>query len=368
VYLNKYHDIKNVDTDKNLGYANMSIKEIGTLYGVNPNYNNAPLSKLTFQGLTVENGKTELILLEGNIYHVKVDITPDKRIKSVTLSNSNVKSSIVDSENGFITVDMPIGGGDSTITLQDENKPARTTDYCIEPNPEGITDFEFCVLYSPLVGDCPRVVTNPDNFFINDGQYIRVQGVGTPHFQAIGDGIGGASFDFPKIKTYTNYKWNMNKRSFVFSFWVKAYEGVNNMYSLGNDISGTNRKSLHVGWRDGDTFTLAFYASDVNWDSPNGINRGDTIDKWFHYVVAHNTTTKKSKLFINGQFVSEKTHSGQYESYFNMINGTQNTERTKSKISNIRLFTKKYNVAGYVLTDAQIQNIYTQEKKVLEEM
>jgi len=366
VLLNESHDIKTVDTDTNLGYANINIKEIGTIYGLNPNYSPAPVITVNFNGLTVENGKSSLSLIENNFYHVKVDLTPDKRLSSVTCDETNV--SIVDSENGFIAIDLPLNTGNVTITLQDEDKPQRTNDYCLDPNPEGITDFEMCILYTPLVGNCPLVKTNPDNFFIDNGQYIKVDDIGSPHSQLVGDGIGGGTFDFAKVKTYTNYNWNLNKRSFVISYWVKAYESVDSMYNLGNDIASTTGKSLHIGWRDSDTFTLAFYARDVNWDNPNGINRADTVDKWFHYVLAHDCISLNSKLFINGEFVSELTHKDSYESYLNMINCTQNVARTKSKISNLRIFTNGYEKGGYVLTDNQIQNIYTQEKKVLEEM
>jgi hypothetical protein len=370
VYLNRDHGINGVDTSRNLGYANFTTIELGTLYGKNPNYDTAPLSTLTFTTITAENGKSNLTLLEGNIYHIKMDLEPSKRIYSVNSSNSSVKASVVDSENGFIAVDMPIGGGDSNIDVNIEDKPLRTSGYALEPNPEGISNFEFCVLYNHNIGSSPIFDANPDDTWVNTPKPIYIDGLGSPFGNNFGQGIGGATFDFRKEKAYINANgWNLLKRAFVISYWAKAYESVDNMYVLGNNISGTANKSLHIGWRDANRFTLAFYANDVNWSNPNGLKRADTVDKWFHYAIAHDSVGRKSKLFINGQLAGELTHSnGQYQSYINMIVGTQNAVRTKTRLSNLRIMIGKYNQGGYLLTDNKIQNIYTQEKKVLEDV
>jgi hypothetical protein len=358
-----------VDTALNYGYAQINIVELGTLYGKNPNYNNAPLSTLTFTSITAENGKSELILLEGNIYHIKMDLPPDQRIYSVNSTNPNIKTSIVDSENGFIAVDMPIGGGDSNIAVNVEYKPVRTNDYSLDPNPEGLSDFEFCVLYNYNIGSSPLVDSSDDNFYFTNPKFITTEGLGQPYGRNFGMGIGGAGYDLRKENHWLNDNgWNLNKRPFVISFWVKAYESVNSMYFIGNNVSGTKNKSLHIGWRNATKFTVAFYANDVDFDTPTGVVRADTVDKWFNFVVLHNTVDKKSKLFVNGQLAGELSHpNGQYQSYSNMILGTQGVARTKARLSNIRFMIGNYNQAGYLLTDEQAQNIYTQEKKVLEE-
>lgn len=136
---------------------------------------------------------------------------------------------------------------------------------------------------------------------------------------------------------------DLNRKSFGISYWVKidsVRESSRSFYQLGNTNSGSRNIALHIGWRNNDTFTIAFYANDVNFSLQNQHKASNFVgkDKWVHVGLAHNASNKKSKLWINGHYYGEEQHrNGNYQSNLNLLFGKMNTTRMSGKISHLRI-------------------------------
>jgi autotransporter-associated beta strand protein len=63
-------------------------------------------------------------------------------------------------------------------------------------------------------------------------------------------------------------------------FVVEARQDGGNRYFLGTSVGTVNNTRLHVGYRDTDTYTLAQYGNDVNWDIPGGAYTGQVWHMW----------------------------------------------------------------------------------------
>ncbi len=87
-------------------------------------------------------------------------------------------------------------------------------------------------------------------------------------------------------------------------FVVEARQDGGNRYFLGTIPGGANNLGLHVGYRDTDSYTLAQYGNDLNWDIPGGAYTGqvwhmwgNTLDDTGHHIyydgsnVANNANT-----------------------------------------------------------------------------
>ena len=156
------------------------------------------------------------------------------------------------------------------------------------------------------------------------------------------EGIDGkCTFIMPNTKHTLDGAIDLNDKSFIFSWWWKGDTnsgGNDNAYMLGNTVTGTAHKTLHIGYRDNDTFTIAFYADDVNINLGNGFKHSDIKNKWTHFLIHHNKSNKKSGLYINGTPLGAGTHSQNYQAGFNLMGGYGNTSRMQGKFSQTRLY------------------------------
>ena len=63
-------------------------------------------------------------------------------------------------------------------------------------------------------------------------------------------------------------------------FVVEAREDNGNRYFLGTTVGSTNNTRLHVGYRNSNTYTLAQYGNDINWNIADGIYTGAIWRVW----------------------------------------------------------------------------------------
>jgi len=123
---------------------------------------------------------------------------------------------------------------------------------------------------------------------------------------------------------------------------------------------------LFIGYRDNDTFTVAFYAGDVNIDVPAGYRYTDIKGNWINLRIYHDTTTRKTQVWIGGEKMGEGVHSRQYESNLNLIGGARNTSYSGFIMSNLRIITSPQNTALNNVTDEAIKGIFENELKELQ--
>ena len=172
------------------------------------------------------------------------------------------------------------------------------------------------------------------------------------------DGFEGVDMSSIRMKRaekrYGISNISLDRKSFVISAWVRidySRGGTNEVYMFGNSNSGASNKALHIGWRDNNRITLAFYGNDVNWTLPSNFYADKVVakNKWIHLAFQHNAVTKKSKLWINGVNKGERTHpNGNYRSDISLLFGARNVAKLAGFVSNFRLFvTGGYNSINY---------------------
>ena len=83
--------------------------------------------------------------------------------------------------------------------------------------------------------------------------------------------------------TATNYlvtDFSFLDQSEYSMFVVEARQDGGNRYFLGTTVGSANNTRLHVGYRDTDSYTLAQYGNDLNWDIPAGAYTGQRWRVW----------------------------------------------------------------------------------------
>jgi hypothetical protein len=99
-------------------------------------------------------------------------------------------------------------------------------------------------------------------------------------------------------------------KSFSISFWAKRNTSTTADYVIGMGGAGTANQQLHIGFRDTDTFTFAFYSNDLNYD-----NLAVATDTNFHHwVVTFDTTTNQQRIYLDGNAtpVASRTASNDF--------------------------------------------------------
>jgi hypothetical protein len=229
--------------------------------------------------------------------------TADKNIVSIEYAGASVYTLDIQSQS------VEIIFTDTFPKIVSEYKPFEDDFQVIHDNTE--------VFYMPCDGDYKTY----KNIIVNRGVY---------------DKSNGKSMTFYSEPTWKqNGMYNLNSRdlilqqgislsswSFAFSFWVKVEVIKDSNYFFGNTEGGTAYKTLHIGWRDSDTFTLAFWSSDANWDN---IKQSDYDDGLNHFYVIFNAGSKTSELFVNGVSKGQRSHSQKYQSDFRTIFSVKNS-------------------------------------------
>lgn len=94
--------------------------------------------------------------------------------------------------------------------------------------------------------------------------------------------------------------------TFSIATWSKkSATGLNNRYICGIHESGNTNKSLHFGWRDENTITLAFWSNDLDYDVTDNTN-------WNFIVATYNSSTKLQQIYYNGEFGASRTASANF--------------------------------------------------------
>lgn len=306
----------------------------------------------TFNGLTVNGGDTTGIVYEGvGAYRFKADLSSGKMLDKASIDNANV--TVVDAYNGIILVQQAKGGGDFTINLTDKD-----VDYTFvrSLNPLGIGNVQLAIKQSGSAM-IDSALLSTLRFWDNTDNQPAV----TAH-----SGVDGNCVFLRSDKKINTPVIDLNKRSFLISGWYKLESlGNTSKYVMGRSGSQGNNKTLHIGWRDDDTCTVAFYADDINANVTAPYRFQDIKRKWVHLVIWHDTNTKVSKMFINGNKILEGTHNGQYQGGIDFFNGARNNADVKGFLSEFRLYRTAQNQSFTGVDDNTAQAFFDNENPFL---
>jgi len=97
---------------------------------------------------------------------------------------------------------------------------------------------------------------------------------------------------------------NIDGGSFSLSFWTNR-DTTGSDYVVGQGNSASARRSLHVGFRDNNTFTFAFWSDDLNYT--NSVVT-DTAN-YHHWVSTYDVATGTQRVYLDGNQVPVQTDS-----------------------------------------------------------
>jgi hypothetical protein len=273
------------------------------------------------------NGEDEYIVDSvQNYFTVKVDLPSNTYIKKVTTATTGGSVQLKDHRMGEVLIYKGITGGTLELTVE--------TETLYYEKKSDLFDDGTDALYMPLDGDIMDVTER------YSGHWFTSDDKGPINFAPFGANLGKKSLHcnsnlHTRISANSLSHVNLANKSFIVSAWIRVEKVKNSNYFLGNQDSGTNQKSLHIGFRNDSKFTLAFYTADVDWD----YNQNDAVGDMVHVCLFHDTNSLKSELFINGVSYGEKTHSKAYLSDLSLIGGATNSARFDGWISELRVFT-----------------------------
>ncbi|MEA3342432.1 MAG: LamG-like jellyroll fold domain-containing protein, partial [Chloroflexota bacterium] len=93
--------------------------------------------------------------------------------------------------------------------------------------------------------------------------------------------------------------------SFTAAFWTKRdADGADYIIAQGER---TPNQGLHIGFRDDDTFTCAFYNDDLNTSAAY------TDDDWHHWACTYDADTNTRTIYRDGQQAAQDTASADYQ-------------------------------------------------------
>ncbi|PSJ26649.1 hypothetical protein B7P34_21870 [Streptosporangium nondiastaticum] len=96
-------------------------------------------------------------------------------------------------------------------------------------------------------------------------------------------------------------------RDFTVEFWARRTATGREEYLVGHgDTAGSPHNSLHIGFREDDRFTFAFYGDDFNTD----VRVVDTA--WHHWACVYEHATRRQTVYRDGEAAATRDADGAY--------------------------------------------------------
>ncbi|HRR78716.1 MAG TPA: PEP-CTERM sorting domain-containing protein [Planctomycetota bacterium] len=172
------------------------------------------------------------------------------------------------------------------------------------------------------------------------------------------DGVIGGSLSFNDTNNFvavsrsTNGGINIDNQSFTLSAWTKiSPTAAAADYFFGQGTGTTTRTVLHVGRRDANQETIAFYADDLNY--ANNALVSDTAN-WHHWVMTFDAATNTQSIWCDGVLRASRTTGGAFAA-------ANSTDFWIGQANNGNWFGGQIDEAavyGRVLNSTEIQNLY----------
>lgn len=116
----------------------------------------------------------------------------------------------------------------------------------------------------------------------------------------------GSALGFDGADDYINAgALHLANRSFSIDFWLKR-GAAGQQYVVSQGESDATGQTLHIGFREDNKFTFAFWGDDI--DTAAGYD--DTA--WHHWAVTYDETTGAKKIYRDGILVKTGTANGSY--------------------------------------------------------
>ncbi len=106
---------------------------------------------------------------------------------------------------------------------------------------------------------------------------------------------------------------DLANKSFTVAFWLRRDTLNTNQFVFGAGTTETN-KGLHIGFRDNNAFTCAFFWNDLN--TVPYADRG-----WNHYACTYDAATRQRAIYRNGQIVAQDIALANYQGAGNWMVG-----------------------------------------------
>jgi uncharacterized repeat protein (TIGR01451 family) len=116
---------------------------------------------------------------------------------------------------------------------------------------------------------------------------------------------GALQFDGVDDYVSVGSQVNLSNASFTIAFWAKRNASGRYDYVVGQGINDLNL-GLHVGFRDSDEFTCAFYGDDLN--TPPYADAG-----WHHWACSYDAGTKARAIYRDGVRVAQDAALANYQ-------------------------------------------------------
>lgn len=111
---------------------------------------------------------------------------------------------------------------------------------------------------------------------------------------------------------------DLANQSFTIAFWAKRDTSGGADFAIGQG-SGTNSTTLHIGFRNTNLFTCAFWNNDLNTTAAY------TDTDWHHWACTYDAVTKQRNLYRDGELVASGLASANYQGSGTLTIGSRGT-------------------------------------------
>ncbi|MEV4502390.1 LamG-like jellyroll fold domain-containing protein [Streptomyces klenkii] len=122
-------------------------------------------------------------------------------------------------------------------------------------------------------------------------------------------------------------------RDFTVEFWARRTATGRQEFLVGHgDEAGAPLTSLHIGFRQDDRFTFAFYADDLNCDGPVA----DTA--WHHWACVYDHGTRRQTVYRDGEEAGSRTTGGDYAGTGALLLGRALHQGARAELDEVRIW------------------------------
>lgn len=140
---------------------------------------------------------------------------------------------------------------------------------------------------------------------------------------------------------------SLNNIDFSVSFWEKKVSTGNTRHIVGHGHNSRS-KGLHLGYRDSNLMTFAFYSNDYNTDGTY------TTSEWRHWTFTYKRSSGNRMIYLNGEFLKSNIAGSAYNATNEQLYlgaGFSASYLHHGYMDDIRIYNK-------VLTPDEISEIY----------
>ncbi|MFH8786666.1 LamG-like jellyroll fold domain-containing protein [Streptomyces roseoverticillatus] len=124
-------------------------------------------------------------------------------------------------------------------------------------------------------------------------------------------------------------------RDFTVEFWARRTATGRQEFLVGHgDESGSPLTSLHIGFREDDRFTFAFYADDLNSD----VRTEDTA--WHHWACVYDHAARRQSVYRDGEHAGSRTTGGDYAGTGALLLGRALGQGARAELDEVRIWNR----------------------------